>query len=340
MNGKRKVTIRQVAKYAGVSVGTVSNYLNGTANVSKDRADRIRSAIECLDYIPDVLASSLRRKNSKTIHILTPNLNNGFYTNIISSFMKYAYRAGYTIHISGYEYSPETERKHLRTLETSKPGTVVIIFNGYDDEMEIRRLIKKEIHVILADRQKVIRNTSSVRFDNCEVIYEIIKYLREKKYRSVGLLTELTNLENVKRRRDSFVEALRYYGYENPENCVFARKSLSLDKLKNGYLYMWEILENNSKEDLPEAWIATSDYLAIGLVRALKEKGYSIPGDFGVVGFDNLELSEYISPKLTTVEQDQKLFGKKLWEVVERYNQTNETEDILLPQKVILRESC
>lgn len=340
MNGKRKVTIRQVAKQADVSVGTVSNYLNGTATVSKDRAKRIQTAIESLDYIPDMLASSLRRKNSKTIHILTPNLNNGFYTNIISSFMGYAYKADYTIHISGYEYSPEMEKKHLRLLENSKPGTVVIVFNGYNDEAEILRLINRDVHVILADRQNLIRNTSSIRFDNCDVIYEIIRYLKEKGYPSIGLLTELTRLENVRRRRDSFMEAMEFHGYKNPETCVYERESLSLDKLKNGYLYMKEILEERRKEELPQAWIATSDYLAIGLMRAINEKGYHIPDDFGVVGYDNLELSAYVYPKLTTVSQDQKLFGEKLWEAVEHYNWTNETIDILLPQKIVIRESC
>ena len=103
---------------------------------------------------------------------------------------------------------------------------------------------------------------------------------------------------------------------------------------------MKEILENHSKEELPQAWIATSDYLAIGLMRAVREKGYSIPGDFGVVGYDNLELSAYVSPKLTTVSQDQKLFGQKLWEAVEHYNETGSTSDILLPQKIVIRESC
>ena len=185
MNGKRKVTIRQVARRAKVSVGTVSNYLNGTAVVSKDRSERIQEAIDELDYIPDMLASSLRRKSSRDIHVLTPNLNNGFYTNIISSFMNYAYQAGYTTHISGYEYSSEMEKRHLRSLETSKPGTVVIIFNGYNDETEIKRLIKKDIHVILADRQNMIQNTSGIRFDNHEVIYEIIEFLKEKEYKSV-----------------------------------------------------------------------------------------------------------------------------------------------------------
>ena len=133
---------------------------------------------------------------------------------------------------------------------------------------------------------------------------------------------------------------MHYYGFENPEHYVFADKSLSLDKLRNSYLYMKWLLENNDTKEFPKAWIATSDYLAIGMMRAINEKGYSIPGDFGIVGFDNLDLSGYINPRLTTAEQDQELFGKKLWEVVKKMKQTGKTEQVILPQKIIIRESC
>lgn len=337
---KKKVTITQVAQYAGVSVGTVSNYLNGTVSVSPEKAERVQQAVNDLEYTPDALASSLRRKSSKTIYVLTPNLRNAFYTNIISALMECAYKAGYSVSISGYEYSDERERKQLRILESCKQGSSVIIFNGYNDETEIRRLVKKDMHVILADRQTLVKNTSSVNYENYQIVFDLVRLLKEKGYRTIGLMAELTELENIRKRRDSFIEAMHYYGFENPEHYVFADKSLSLDKLRNSYLYMKWLLENNDTKELPKAWIATSDYLAIGMMRAINEKGYSIPGDFGIVGFDNLDLSGYINPRLTTAEQDQELFGKKLWEVVKKMKQTGKTEQVILPQKIIIRESC
>lgn len=340
MTKKQKVTITQVAKQAGVSVGTVSNYLNRTVSVSQDRADRIQKVIDELDYIPDTLASSLRRKNSKMIFVLTPNLKNVYYANIIASLMECAYKTAYEVHISSYEYQEEREKMFLRSLETSKPGTIVIIFNGYNDEKAIRRLIKKDIHVILADRVFPVKDTSSVVFDNRDVIYEIVRMLKDKKYRSIGFFAELTELQNIKKRRESFIEAMKFYGYENPERFIYENETLSIDKLKNSYLYMKEILETNKKEDLPEAWFATSDYLAVGMMRAIKEKGYTVPGDFGIVGFDNIDLSDYSNPRLTTVEQDQELFGRKLWDLIKRTSQSSKKEEIILPQKVITRESC
>ena len=101
---KKRATITQVAKHAGVSVGTVSNYLNGTAGVSHDRAARIQQAIDVLDYIPDTLASSLRRKDSTAIHVLTPHLDSAFYTNTIRDRKAAAESTGeqQTRHINHY----------------------------------------------------------------------------------------------------------------------------------------------------------------------------------------------------------------------------------------------
>lgn len=201
---KKRATITQVAKHAGVSVGTVSNYLNGTAGVSHDRAARIQQAIDVLDYIPDTLASSLRRKDSTAIHVLTPHLDSAFYTNTISALMHDAYEAGYTVHISGYEYSSEIERQQLRALESSKPGTSIIIFNGFDDLTEIKRLAKKQIHVIMADRREIPGYTSSVIFDNRRVPFEIICLLKNRNYKRIGLFTEPTKLQNIRERVEDF----------------------------------------------------------------------------------------------------------------------------------------
>ena len=337
---KKRVTITQVAKYAGVSVGTVSNYLNGTASVSHDRAQRIQKAIDELDYIPDTLASSLRRKDSTAIHILTPHLDSAFYTSTISTLMHCAYKAGYTVHISSYEYSADIEKQQLRALESSKPGTSVIIFNGFDDQTEIRRLAKKQIHVILADRQELPGYTSSVVFDNRRAPFEIVCLLKNRNYKRIGLFTEPTKLQNIHERGEGFIEAMKFFDFSEPEHDVFSRPDLSLDKLKNGYLYMMEILESHKREELPDAWLATSDYLAFGMMRAINEKGYSIPEDFGIIGYDNIEISGYVNPRLTTVEQDQKLFGKTLWSVINEYNKTGKFQNIELPQKIKMRGSC
>lgn len=337
---KEKTTITQVAKYAGVSIGTVSNYLNGTAQVSPQKAENIQAAIDKLHYTPDTVASSLRRKNSKTIYILTQNLNNTFYTRIISSYMAYAYQAGYTVQISGYEYSAEVEKKQLAALENCKRGTIVIIFNGSKDEAEIRRLMQNDIHVILADRNAEGLNVSSVSFDNQDMLYTIVEMLKKKNYKRIGLFIEPVTLSNLQKRYEHFLKASEKFGYKNPLDNVFTDKSLALNKLHSSYIFMKTILENHKKKDLPDAWIASSDYLAIGMMRAMNELGYRVPHDFGIIGFDNLDISGYVNPRLTTVEQNQELFGEMLWKVTKKLVKTQENQHLVIPQKLVERESC
>ena len=232
------------------------------------------------------------------------------------------------------------EKQQLRALESSKPGTSVIIFNGFDDLAEIKRLARKQIHVILADRREIPGYTSSVVFDNRRAPFEIVCLLKNRNYKRIGLFTEPTELQNIRERGAGFLEAMKYFEYPNPENDIYSRPDLSLDKLKNSYLYMMEILDSTKPEDLPDAWLATSDYLAFGMMRAINEKGYSIPEDFAIVGYDNIEISGYVNPRLTTVEQDQKLFGKTLWSVITEFNRTGEYQRIELPQKIKMRGSC
>ena len=339
-NPHRRATISQVAAHAGVSVGTVSNYLNGKVSVSEERSSRIREAIDTLHYVPDVSASSLRRKETREIYVLTPDLNNTFYTNILRSLMSSACEEGYSISISGYEYSVMQERQELKKLCRAKKGSVVIIFNGYGDEDAIEELVRSGVHVILADRAYTVAGASSLSFDNETVLFDAVRFLKDKGYGSIGLMTEPLVLENIRKRRDSFLKAMTFHGYRQEDTFVFTDETLVLDKMKQGFLTMQKILRDPPPSGLPQAWIASSDNIAIGMLRALCEAGYRVPGDFGLIGFDNLDISEYVRPALTTISQDRDYFGRKLWNAAKRILKSNECIHETIPQNLIIRQSA
>ncbi len=336
----KRPTISQVAERAGVSAGTVSNYLNGTVAVSPDRSARIQEAIDSLHYVPDPSASSLRRKEARDIFVLTPDLNNVFYTKILGTYMDCAYKEGYNISISSYEYSRDLEKRILSRLASARKGSLVVIFNGFGDEDLIESLIRSDIRVILADRNRTIAGASSLSFDNENVMFDLVRCLKEKGYRKIALFTEPLILENIRRRHDSFLKAMRYHGYSGDGIRVFLDETLVLNKMNQGYRYMQRLLQEQKREELPDAWIASSDNLAIGILRAITEAGYQVPGDFGLVGFDNLDVSEYIQPALTTVNQDQVYFGSRLWEISKRVLKTNECINDTIMQNLIIRSSC
>lgn len=330
----------QVAERAQVTIGTVSHVINGTATISAETQARVREAIRELNYVPNTTAQTLRSKKSKLVGFLIPNLNNSFYSRISSAFIDLAFENGFIVQILGYEYSPEKEMQAINSL-VSNSVDIVVILNGCGDEDGIRRLLDARKKVILADRISEIPGVKCIFFDNSRTIFDAIALLRKKGYRKVGFLSEPLALTNVRDRYDAYREALSVSGYEFSEENVFICEGFQLNALQNGYRYVKEILETCRTEDLPDAFIATSDLLAVGAIKAFREYGFSVPGDVGIISYDNLDISSFVEPPLTTIEQNQKMMGEQLFETVKALSENREVEDrIVLPQKLIVRESC
>ena len=350
----KKVTIRQVAERAGVTIGTVSHVLNDTATISAETTARVKDAIRELNYVPNVTARSLRSKRNKMLGILVPNLNNNFYSRILSTFTDLAFAEGYVVQIFGYEYSVEKELQILHTLASASLD-LVIIMNGCGDEEGINRLRAAGKQVILADRDSGTEGVCSVCFDNRQGVWKAIELFQRKGYQRVGYLSEPLDLSNVQERYQAYGEAMeKAYGGIREEDIFFC-EDFRLDALNNGYRYMKQVLESREKEQLPDAFLATSDLLAIGAMRACRECGYEIPADFGFVSFDNLDICSFVSPAMTSIEQNQVAMGTALFELVKELHkdggQSRSTQEqstweqsamrrIVLPQKLIERESC
>ena len=337
---KNKITIRQVAELAGVTIGTVSHVINGTAPISPETTARVHEAISTLNYVPNITAKSLRSKSSKVVGFLIPNLNNNFYSRISSTFINLAFENGFIVQILGYEYSLEKELQAINSL-ASNSVDIVIILNGHGDEDGIRRLIDAKKSVILADRVSDIEGVNCLYFDNSKVIHEAVALLKKKGYQRIGFLSEPLALTNVQERFTAYRAALESFGYVFREEDIFICENFQLDAMFNGYHYMREILQNSNKRELPDAFIATSDLLAIGAIKAFRESGLHVPGDVGIISYDNLDIASFVDPGLTTIEQNQALMGTELFNLVKAISEKEVVkEHIVLPQKLIIRESC
>lgn len=335
----KRPTMKDVAQKAGVTIGTVSHVLNGTATISDKTTLRVRKAMEELDYVPNSLARNMRTKDNKMIGLMVPKLTNSFYAQLASVFMDQANQDDYTVLLLGYEYSLEQEKKELNSLVQNNVGTIIIA-NGYNDEIYIRDLLSKNVRVILADRRTAMKDVSYVEFNNIDVMAEAVGLLRKKGYQSVGFITEPLTLTNLSDRFTGFQKGMEENGYTYREEHVFVSDAFRLNHVKNAYLYMKRLLEERRREELPEAFIASSDLLAIGIMRAIHENGYTIPKDFGIIGCDNLQISGYLQPALTTINQDGVMLARELWRMTKDRNSGRMMENVVLKQELIIRESC
>jgi len=251
-----------------------------------------------------------------------------------------AFENGFIVQILGYEYSLEKELKAIESLAGNSVD-IIVILNGHDDEKGIQRLLEARKKVILADRDSDLAGVSCVYFDNRKAVLEAMELLKEKGYGRIGFLSEPLTFTNVQERYEAYKEGLRTAGYDFNEELVWICEEFRLDPMRNGYQYMNRILRDKKQSVIPDAFIATSDLLAVGAMRALRENGYAVPGDVGVISFDNLDISQFVEPPLTTIEQDQVLMGQELFRMVHRIIENEQTEKkTILPQRLIVRKSC
>jgi DNA-binding LacI/PurR family transcriptional regulator len=336
---KKRSTMEDVARMAGVTIGTVSHVINGTATISAATTARVKEAIEKLNYIPNVAAQNMRRKENRQLGLLVPKLTNMFYSEMANAIMGEADKEHYTMMICGYEYSLEQEKKVLYNLLQNNVKTIIIA-NGHDDEEYIRELVGQGVHVILADRRSSEKGVSYVAYNNVETAEKIVGFLKERGYERIGFISEPLVLNNLWDRFVGYKAGLEKYGYPYREEYVHISEKFRHGHAKNGYFYMKKLLKDHKREELPNVFMVSSDMLAIGVIKAIGEAGYRIPEDFGIIACDNLEISAYLQPPLTTIKQDQMRLAQELWKQVTAYRTGKRVKNIMLEQELVVRGSC
>ena len=336
---KKIATIVDVAKLSGVSVGTVSNVINGTARVSLSTQKKVQDAIEALNFQPNDMARSLRITKSKLVGFLAPDINE-FYNSVARHFVEYAYQSGYTVLYTGCGYSKERERD-LIDLLIQKRAEVIVIIGGNFDEEYLSGVYRKGTKFLLLDRHIANSGIPSVEFDNVTTVRNLVGWLKRNGHEKIGFFSETICMTNLEDRYRGYVRGIADIRADLNNEYIFISDSLQMNKKKNAYLDMKKLLQSKPLRDLPDVFIVTSDYVAVGMIDAIREFGYRVPEDIGVTGFDNSVISEYLTPPLTTVEQDVQKMGEIAWSVAQNIINGNPVQDkrILLSQNLIVRST-
>lgn len=290
--GSGAPTISDVAREAGVSVATVSNYLNGTARLSPTTYEAVQAATEKLGYVPNFNARSLRAQSTKTIGLLVPNLINPFYTEMAASMERTAQEHGYQLMLCSSADDGDLEGRQIRTLLHRRvDGAVMVALEPTELGDRIRG---SRFPIVCADRR--IPGHRSITSDNRMGGRLALEHLVELGHRRIGMVVGDDHVENVKERVAGAREVLDRHGIEVSERSV-VRGPQSLDT-GVAAARLWD------EPDPPTAVFATNDIIAMGLYRVCHDRGLRIPEDVSVVGFDDVRWTELIVPTLTTVHQD------------------------------------
>ncbi|WP_148410347.1 LacI family DNA-binding transcriptional regulator [Murimonas intestini] len=331
-------TLKNVAERAGVSVATVSYVLNGKKKyISEETKERIYKAVEELDYIPDMNARGLAARDTKLIGVVIPQtepgselmFHNPFYGEILSSIEYQARLNGYQLIISGMD----VDANYMRLAKERNLDGIIAI-GMYPDEL-YEQFKKIDIPVVLVDSYCKDKFFHNIRIDDTMGSYEATKHVIGCGHRKIAFLSGMLKENGVMKKRFlGYKKALEEAGIAFCEEYIYEGEV----DYKSGEELARLIAE---KQQGITAVIAAADIQAIGAIKGFYEAGINVPEDMSVMGFDNLEMSQFIIPGLTTVGQNIALKGERAVELlVENMdNPDMEKQEEILPVMVVERGS-
>lgn len=290
----KMVTIKDVAKIAGVSPATVSRIINNTKPVSDNVRKRVEEAIERTGFRPNTIARSLILKKSLTIGVLITDISNRYYSEMVRGIENKAYENGYAIMLCDSNYDFDMEMKYLNLMREKYVDGVIISTKAAASRFG-DFLKSSDLAAVFTNRKDDDYYTVSV--DNYGMTYKAVEYLIKSGHRNIGCIyAHLEDLASGLDRFEGYKKAMSDYDMVRNTKIEVAA-DFSID---SGYDSMKRILETGEKIT---AVFASSDEMAIGAMTAIQDFGLVVPDDISVIGFDDIHYSAYVRPGLTTVHQ-------------------------------------
>jgi LacI family transcriptional regulator len=326
----KHATSREVGKLAGVSVATVSAVINGNKYVSPALQNRVRKAIEALGYQPNLVARSLKLKETKSIGLIFTNISSPFWPPMVRTVQKAAQKLGYDTILIITDEDLHREKKSLSNL-LSKRVDGILITPALSNDYEHIRMAARSIPVIAIERE--IPGIESVITNNEETVYQAVNHLIDHGYTKIGVITIPVVGASTAHRIDGYKRALTERGLYSTE---FIREVDFAGKRAR------EAALNLLSETDIEAIITTSESTTLGTLQASQQLGRRIPDDLGLFGFDDVSWMRVVKPPISTIrqpiEQMARLATNRLFDYISGKNPEERIH--ILRSSPIIRCSC
>jgi LacI family transcriptional regulator len=329
------VTIKDVARQAGVSAMTVSRVINRSDRVSTETRQRVEEAIAELGYVPSRLARGLIRQKTGTLALIVPDVANPFFTLIVRGAEDVARRAGYRIILCDTRADLAIEREVIEEMIAHRVEGIAIAPVSDRSRGHLRRLPRFGVEFVLIDRTVGGIESDVVVGDNVGGARRLVEHLIELGHRRIGFITESDEVSTARDRRQSYESALASAGLPlDPSLIVTA----TVDP-RGGYEGMRRLLE---LEKRPTAVFAVNNLVAVGAIEAVRSHGLEVPDDVALVCFDDIEYASRLYPFLTVMAQPAETLGTLGTQLlIERIEgrAPNRPRVVILPAEFIVRRS-
>ncbi len=329
---KKRITITDVAKLAGVSVSTVSIVINNKDKfVNAALRTRVQEAIDTLNYRPNLVARSLKIEETKTLGLIFPNITSPVMPPLVRTVQKIAQESGFDTFIVITEEDPRQEKIAIQSL-ISKCIDGLIICPVINEDNEDLRYANSLIPVVSIERR--VPGIDCVITNNKDISYKAVAHLIEHGYKRIGLISMPVFGSNTKERIEGYHQALMDNGLFNP---TFMRETDFVGHSS------FEAAKNLLITDQVEAIFTNSQSIALGAFKAIDSLGLEIPNDVAIFGYDDVPWMEVVKPALSTIKQPITEIASKACEILfnKMDQEENERSEIYtLDSQLIIRQSC
>ncbi|QJD73673.1 LacI family DNA-binding transcriptional regulator [Lactobacillus acetotolerans] len=333
-----KVTIKEVAKKAKVSIGTVSRVFNNYPDISAATRKRIMKIAHEIGYSPNIAAKTLSSKNQKRIALIINNLTYEpkytFPMSVLNGVLDYT--DSQKLEFVFYAITSQKQSQKSYEQFCNEHDITGVIIEGLNEDDPYYAMIKTTtIPTVLIDMHVANPRVGSVTIDNVAAAQDAVELLLKKGYRNIDFINGKPNATVSQERERGYRKAISKAGFAVDKS----RIQYAAYNEKSADLMATQALKADPNID---SFFCASDLMALGVMKAIKSSGKRIPADIGVLGFDDLELDKYVTPALSTVQQKPYEFGHEAGKLIQRLieHDTPKTPIVrYVPYKLIERES-
>jgi LacI family transcriptional regulator len=325
--------IREIARRARVSTATVSRAINRVPTVDPQLAKRVWKVVDELGYYPNTQARALVLGRSRIFGLIVSEITNPFFPEIVQTFENLAVENNYEILITTTVHDPKRMESSVRRMIERRVDGVAILTFGMEETL-IEHLRFRKVPLVFVDVGPDVPGIANIRINYQNGIRQAVQHLAALRHTRIAFITGPLRLKSAVARRDAFKAAMTEIGLSSDLIVIGDHR------MEGG---MQALLELNGLSDRPTAVLCSNDMTAIGVMREAYEQGIKIPDELSVVGFDDIHLTEFTIPPLTTVEMSQRELAKiafsALLNEVERDPSSREPQRYELNTSLVLRRS-
>jgi LacI family transcriptional regulator len=334
--GAAPVTIKDVARHAGVSAMTVSRVINSSPSVSPDTRSRVERAIAELGYIPSQLARGLSAQRTRTLALIVPDVANPFFTLIVRGSEDVARRADFRVLLCDTRADLELEREVIDEMIAHRVEGILIAPVNDRSREHLRQLTRFGVPFVLVDRTVPGVDADTVLGDSAGGAEQLVNHLVGLGHRRIAMITESGAVSTARDRRRGYEAALTGAGLA-VDPALVVESSVDPDGGREGMRRLLEL------EQPPSAVFTVNNLVALGAIEAVRATGREVPNDVALVCFDDIEYASRLHPFLTVMEQPAETFGtlgtQLLLERIEN-RAPDRRRTVVLPAQFIVRRSC